>query len=161
VRLVIADTGPINYLLLIGHIEILPALFEKIVLPEAVRQELDDPEAPLAIRNWIAEPPAWVEVRSLRSYFVDPNLRRLDAGEEAAILLAVELNADLLLIDDRAGVAAARRRGFRVAGTLGVLAMAARRGLILLPEALARLKQTNFHYRQELLDRLTEEEGGQ
>jgi hypothetical protein len=62
VRLVIADTSPINYLLLIGYIDILPMLFEKVILPAMVRDELSHPKAPPAVRNWIATPPVWVDV---------------------------------------------------------------------------------------------------
>jgi predicted nucleic acid-binding protein len=61
VQLVIADTGPVNYLILIGHIDILPALFEKVILPSGVRDELT--AAPLLIRQWVTDPPSWVEVR--------------------------------------------------------------------------------------------------
>jgi predicted nucleic acid-binding protein len=61
-RLVIADTSPINYLLLIGHIDILPALFETVILPAAVREELKHPKAPAVVKNWIALPPVWVDV---------------------------------------------------------------------------------------------------
>ncbi len=39
-QVVIADTGPVNYLILIGHIDILPAMFEQVLLPSAVRGEL-------------------------------------------------------------------------------------------------------------------------
>ena len=45
-RLIIADTGPINYLVLIGNIELLPILFENVILPSAVQAELTDPDAP-------------------------------------------------------------------------------------------------------------------
>jgi predicted nucleic acid-binding protein len=160
VKLVIADTGPVNYLLLIGHIDILPALFEKVIIPSVVSDELADPKAPIPVQNWIANAPAWVEVRSATGSFHDESLSRLDAGEEAAIILAVELNADLLLMDDREGVIAARRKGFRVAGTLGVLSMAAQRALLNLPEAFERLKRTNFHYRKEIMDQFLNEQSG-
>jgi hypothetical protein len=49
VLLVVADTSPINYLLLIGHIEILPALFKNVILPSVVRDELTKPNAPLPV----------------------------------------------------------------------------------------------------------------
>jgi len=65
VRLVIADTGPINYLILIGHIELLPVLFEKVTLPAAVQSELTSHKAPDAVRNWTANPPAWLEAPTL------------------------------------------------------------------------------------------------
>jgi predicted nucleic acid-binding protein len=84
----------------------------------------------------------------------DPVLRALDDGEKAAIELALSLQADLILIDERAGAAAAAQKGFAVTGTLGVLDLAAERGLVDLPSALARLANTNFRYRQELFDAL-------
>ncbi len=70
------------------------------------------------------------------------------------IALANELKAELLLIDDREGVAAARAQGFTVTGTLGILSLAAMTGLVALPEALARLAATNFHLRPQLIDAL-------
>ncbi|MGA8026677.1 MAG: hypothetical protein WB992_05985 [Bryobacteraceae bacterium] len=158
--LVIADTGPINYLLLIGHIEILPALFKNVILPSVVRDELANPNAPLPVRNWIANRPFWVDVRETADFIEDASLKRLDAGEGAAILLAVELHADLLLMDDREGVIAARHKGFRVAGTLAVLTMAAHRNLLNLADAFERLKGTSFHYRQEIMDRFLDESPG-
>jgi predicted nucleic acid-binding protein len=54
----------------------------------------------------------------------------LDDGERAAIALAVAIGAELILMDDRAGVAVAYQKGLTVTGTLGVLDLAARRGLI-------------------------------
>jgi hypothetical protein len=85
-------------------------------------------EAPLVVRNWVSNAPAWVDVQiAPRGSFADASLRRLDAGEGAAISLALEIAADLLLMDDREAVTAARAKGFRVAGTLAVLSMAAGR----------------------------------
>jgi predicted nucleic acid-binding protein len=161
VRLVIADTGPVNYLVLIGHIEILRALFETVVLPSVVRDELADRGAPPAVRQWIADPPAWIEMRDASGAGLgDSSLERLDAGEAAAIILAIELSADLLLIDDRAGVIAARHKGFRVAGTLGILGMAAQHGLLDLADAFSRLKRTSFHCRPEIMDRFLNDAPG-
>jgi len=131
-----------------------------VILPFVVGDELAKPNAPLTVRNWIADPPAWVEVRHTPGCFDDASLGKLDAGERAAIVLAVELRADLLLMDDREGVIAARRKGFRVAGTLGVLAMAAQHDLLNLPDAFERLKSTNFRYRQEIMDQFLGEQSG-
>lgn len=83
-RLVIADIGPINYLILIGHIDILPELFEKITLPSAVRDELARSKAPLAARQWISAPPSWIEIRQAVHVY-DPEMNKLDAGEQDAI----------------------------------------------------------------------------
>ena len=88
-------------------------------------------------------------------------MRNLDAGEGDAIVLAVELQADLLLMDDREGVLAARRKGFAVTGTLGVLGLAAQHGLLNLADAFDRIKRTNFRYRQDTMDALLAEASGE
>ena len=158
-RLVIADTGPLNYLVLIGRIDLLPTLFQRVILPSAVQRELDDRDTPPSVRDWIASPPAWVEVSETPGrHFDDESLAGLDEGEQAAIALAAALNADLLLMDDREGVMVARSKGLEVTGTLGILSLGARRGLIDLADSFARLKNTNFRYRQEIMDALLDEQ---
>ena len=159
VPIVIADSSPINYLVLIGHIGVLPELFDKIILPSAVQSELSRPKAPQAVREWIANAPVWLEVRSA-PVVLDPALADLDDGERAAIALATELKADLLLIDERRGTRAARSKGFRVAGTLAILGLAARRDLLVLADALERLKRTSFRYSQKILDQFLAEQRG-
>jgi predicted nucleic acid-binding protein len=51
--IVVADSGPLRYLLVIGHIDILPPLFDRVLIPAAVRQELTHPRAPALVRNWL------------------------------------------------------------------------------------------------------------
>jgi predicted nucleic acid-binding protein len=153
-RVVVADTSPLNYLVLIGQIEILPALFERVFVPQVVRNELRHGEAPESVRRWIAQPPSWLEIAPEGNDSGDPDLRRLDEGERAAILLATRMGADLLLIDDRDGVRVARSRGFAVTGTLGILDLAAGRGLIQLNDAIGRLRATSFRCHPDVLDAL-------
>jgi predicted nucleic acid-binding protein len=152
---VVSDTGPVNYLVQIDAVDVLPKLFDGIIVPALVRDELTHPRAPTAVRAWAVSPPPWLDVRPnpdpARSI---PRGRTLDDGERATIALAEEVHADLILMDDREAVAVARSRGFVVTGTLGVLDLAARRRLIDLVEAFTRLKATTFHYRQGLLDAL-------
>ena len=95
----------------------LPRLFGAVSVPATVAGELRHPNSPDAVRAWGGRPAAVARGAP------DPAapaevLRRLDPGERAALALAQVLGAELLLIDDRAGVAAARERGFRVTGTL-------------------------------------------
>jgi predicted nucleic acid-binding protein len=162
VQLVIADTGPINYLVLIECIDLLPALFQKVILPSAVQRELDDLDTPPSVRHWIANPPAWLEVSETPGHYPDDeSLEGLDEGEQAAISLATALHADLLLMDDREGVMVARTKGLTVTGTLGILSLAARRGLVDLADSFARLKRTNFRYRQEVMDALLDQQAGE
>lgn len=149
-QLVIADTGPVNYLILIRHIELLPRLFERVVLPTIVRDELLDAGAPADVRNWAAHLPAWIETHEAPA--TDASLATLDAGEAAVIALATTLHADLLLIDERKGVNQARRRGFRVTGLLGLLEMAAQAGLVDFGQAVEQLRRTTFRSPEALLD---------
>lgn len=153
-RLVVADTGPLNYLVLIGAIDLLPKLFEHVFTPVAVQAELLDPDAPAAVRTWAAQPPPWLEISPISSNIDDPAWRALDAGEREALALARMLSAELVLMDDRAGVAVAQRQGFTVTGTLGVLDLAAQHGLVDLADAFAQLRATSFRYRREIMDRL-------
>lgn len=112
------------------------------------------------MRNWIANPPSWVEVRHAANPLPGSLLDDLGAGETAALTLAAELHADLVLIDDRRAVTAAREMGITVTGTMGLLARASKAGLIDLAEAFAHLKLTNFRYRQETLDKFLADEDG-
>jgi predicted nucleic acid-binding protein len=155
VQLIIADTGPINYLVLIGNIDLLPVLFETVILPSAVEAELSDPDAPPSVRSWITHPPAWLDVHETPSRrFDQASVEGLDEGETAAIALAISLDADLLLMDDRKGVIVARGKELRVTGTLGVLDLAAQRGLVNFAQAVNRLRRTTFRIPEGLLDSL-------
>src|SRR5713101_6510633 len=150
--IVIADAGPLNYLLLIGVANVHEPLYTRVLMPDAVAMELHDPGAPLVVRTWIAQPPEWCEIRPdpLR----DPALQYLGPGERAAITLALSLNAARLLIDERAGRAEAERRSLTITGTLGVLAEAHAQHLLDFDAALARLRQTNFYLSAAVLDRV-------
>jgi predicted nucleic acid-binding protein len=152
---VVADTGPLNYLVQIDAIDVLPKLFGKTIIPAAVYDELTHSGTPATVRAWATSSPAWLEIRPnpAAARNITPS-RTLEDGERAAIALAREIGADLVLMDDRDGVAFARSQGLAVTGTLGVLDLAARRGLIDLLDAFTRLKATTFHYRQGLLDAL-------
>ena len=81
-------------------------------------------------------------------------LTALDPGERAAIALGIALKADLILIDERKGSAAAVSKGFETTGTLGILDLAAKRKLIDLRDAIERLKQTNFRYPKDIIENL-------
>ena len=169
--LVVADTAPLHYLVIIGHESLLPLLFTKVWIPATVVSELRHQRAPAVVRQWAGQLPSWVEVRRVDAPAQAHELAGLDRGEWGAIELAKEIRANLLLMDERTGVRIAREQGFTVTGTLGVLVEAARSGLISIDEALARLAQTNFRgtpdlfvQAQELVrrsrNRATPEKGG-
>jgi predicted nucleic acid-binding protein len=161
--LVVADSSPLLYLVLIEQAGLLPALFGEIVIPDEVARELAHDNAPQRIREFLAARPAWLSVRTPRSLTPIPGI---DPGEQAAISLAEELGADLLLIDDLDGRRAAQRRGIPVTGTLGVLDRAADRGLVDIRRALDDLQTTTMHLSQSLVQSLVKrytsvDDGGQ
>ena len=147
--IVIADTTPINYLILIGEIVILEKLYGHILIPNAVFEELKSEAAPLKIKNWVANLPSWFEVKKI-SNEVSDDLKILDAGEAEAIELAEELKADLLVIDERLGRRKAEEHGLRITGTIGILALAKEKELINIEEVIVKLEATNFYLSDDL-----------
>jgi predicted nucleic acid-binding protein len=147
---VITNNSPIRYLVLLDCIHLLPALFSRVTIPAEVQAELQRPRTPAVVRAWIASPPAWVDIRQA-SGTPEADLLPLDDGEQEAILLAQELHADLVLLDDREARKAAIRRALRVMGTVGVLEQAAIHELIDLPEVCTRLLTTNFRIKDYII----------
>ena len=155
--IVVADTSPINYLVLIGHVEVLPVFYSRIVVPPSVWQELHDASAPDSVRTWLSAPPVWLERRMVNGA-LDSSLNFLDLGEREAIALAEEISADRLIVDETLAREAAQRRKLSVIGTLGILRNAARANLLNLPNALSELQNTNFYVSPDLIRSLLEED---
>jgi predicted nucleic acid-binding protein len=153
-RVVVSDTSPLRYLVLIGQADLLPRLYTELLIPETVAAELNQPRTPAVVRDWLTHRPDWLKVVPLTTARPSLPLSHLDAGERDAILLALGTKADLLLMDEREGVEAARSLGLTVTGTLGVLDRAAERGWIELEVVIPRLRQSNFRMDPGLLDRL-------
>lgn len=155
--IVVADASPINYLVLIGHVDILRHFYGRILVPPSVWAELQDIGTPLIVRSWVANAPDWFELALLIGA-PDAALDFLDKGEREAIALAEERHADRLIADESLARKEALRRNLSVIGTLGVLRNAARAGLLSLPDALSQLQQTSFFAAPELIRSLLEEE---
>lgn len=117
--IVVADSGPLHYLILLEQVDLLRRFYGQVLVPQAVASELSTSSAPGVVREWMTRPPLWVEVRPVASEVVAAITDDLDFGERSAIALAEALHADLLLIDEAAGRAEAKRRRLRVTGTLG------------------------------------------
>ena len=147
--IVVGDTGPLNYLLLIGQVDILHSLFSRVVIPRAVAAELASARAPELVRRWVENPPAWLNIHP--DPVEDGTLSTLDYGERSAIALALLINAPQILMDDMDGRIEAERRNLKVTGTLGILVEAHRRGLLDFDSALARLAETSFYLSPRLV----------
>ncbi|HEX4007496.1 MAG TPA: DUF3368 domain-containing protein [Acidobacteriaceae bacterium] len=140
--IVVADSGPLRYLLVIGHIDILPSLFDRVLVPAAVRRELTHQRAPELVRNWMNDAPGWFEV-DFSPHSSVPEIESLDDGERQAISLALRVASDYILMDDEEGRRAASHLHCTVIGTIGILERAANRGLLDFNRAFAKLTETN------------------
>jgi predicted nucleic acid-binding protein len=148
VTLVVSDSGPIHYLVLCEVIEIIPKLYDRLVIPSAVVHELTHAHSPTPVAQWIRAMPQWASVQSpLR---IDlPAL--LGNGEQEAIALALELGATQLLVDDRVARRVADQKGLLISGTTGILEKAAVNGLLNLQEVMQKLLTTNFRIDAEVV----------
>jgi predicted nucleic acid-binding protein len=148
--IVVSDTSPLNYLILIGAVDVLPQLFREVNAPPAVLVEMLHSSAPAAVRGWAQAPPSWMVVRSPTS--MSEIASRLDFGEAEAISLAMELQADAILIDERKGRLIAEAQGLIPVGTLAVLEVAAEQKLLDLRLALDALRRTTFYVTDEVVE---------
>ncbi|MGH8611654.1 MAG: DUF3368 domain-containing protein [Gammaproteobacteria bacterium] len=128
--IVVSNTSPLTNLAAVGQLAVLQQMYETVLIPEAVYAELTAGDG---------SQPGGTEVRTLQWIETHPVMDQrlvtalqmeLDPGEAAAIALAVERKADLLLLDERRGRAVASRFGLRFVGLLGVLIEAKQQGCI-------------------------------
>lgn len=147
----VSDTSPLNYLILIGEVELLPKMFSRVVIPSAVRGELCHERTPPIVAAWVTRLPSWIEIISAGASSVGVALGR---GEAEAIAVAQTIAADVALIDERKASLVARQHGLRVTGTLGVLDLAAEKGLVDLNMAVLRLLKTNFRVSPTVVEEL-------
>lgn len=147
---VVADSSPICYLSILRAEHILPRLYGQVFIPHAVLAELQHAKAPQEVRTLVAHPPAWLRIEDPQQVV---RIEQLHSGEEAALRLAFERQA-ILLIDERAGrdLASTPPWNLKVLGTVGVLEQAACRNLIDLKDALTRLTATRFHVHRQLIE---------
>ncbi|MFQ3618759.1 MAG: DUF3368 domain-containing protein [Cyanobacteriota bacterium] len=128
--IVVSNTSPIFYLSTIGHLDLLRQLYDEIVIPTTVFNEITNVSNTDASAR-VVPTLSWIKTQSATDQELVNTLRaELDPGEAEAIALAVELNADRLLMDERLGRAAAMRAGLQVTGVLGILIAAKRNHLI-------------------------------
>jgi predicted nucleic acid-binding protein len=148
--IVVSDTSPLNYLILIHTIDVLPTLFTEIYAPPKVIEELQRSRTPDLVRAWAQMPPPWLHL-STPSTAITTSVR-LHPGELPAIALAKELQADAILIDERKGWRVASEHGLKAIGTLNVLEFAAERKLLDLMPVLESLRRTTFYITDEYIN---------
>jgi len=124
---IVSDSSIITNLLQVGQVEILPAVFGKILIPEAVFEELSI----LDVQRQVVIQFSWLEICPIQDIaLVSELLQTIDIGESEAIVLAIETHAEYLLMDGRKGRGKAKEFGIQVTGLLGVLLKAKSNGII-------------------------------
>jgi len=154
--IVVADSSPLIALSRIGRLELLRDLFGRLVIPEAVWREVVD-SAPGKVGVSEIEGAGWIERQTVKDLSLVNLLRRdLGAGESEAIVLAREISADMLLMDERRGRDAAKRLGLSCTGMIGLLMEARRLGIVHDPAGIGQdLRDTaGFWISDELMDML-------
>jgi len=128
--ILVSDTSPINNLAAINHLHLLHQLYGTVLIPEAVYRELTDPNFPVAGATEV-QTCDWIQTLAVSDLVLVKALNNeLDLGEAEAIALAVEIQADQVLIDERRGRLVANRFNLRCTGILGILVEAKSKGLI-------------------------------
>ena len=128
--IVVSDTSPINNLAAINQLHLLQQLYGTVLIPEAVYQELTDPDLPVAGAKEV-QTFTWIQIRAVEDRTMLKALSsELDPGEAEAIVLALEMKAEQVLIDERRGRMIAARLNLHYTGILGVLVEAKSQGFI-------------------------------
>ncbi len=154
--IVVSDTSAIANLIVVGYGDLLPQLFGTVVVPTVVYQELLENGANHPVTQTV-KTVNWLAVRTVQALSEAERLereRRFDPGEANAIVLAIELQATQLLIDERLGRIEAKRQGLRITGVIGILLVAKRQGLIadVRPILDALIDEANFRMSRRLYD---------
>ena len=128
--IVVSNTSPLTNLAAIGQFHLLQALYEQIYIADGVWAELNAHGQPWPDSVEVAGT-AWIEQHPVENQqLVTAFQRDLDRGEAESIALALEIGADLILLDEKDGRHAAKRLGLRVVGVLGILLEAKANGHI-------------------------------
>lgn len=153
---IISDTSPITNLIRLDLLDILGDLFDEVIIPQKVYEELihyENQKEAIEERTWMH-----VEQVSDRNKVSDLE-NQLDAGEAEAIILAKELNADLLIMDERKGRKIAEEQGLKIIGLLGLLIKAKQQGFIseLKPLLNDLIENIGFRVSEQLYNRVLRE----
>ncbi len=152
---VVSNSSPLIFLSAVGMLDLLETEFGEILVPEAVYDEVTSNE--LKGSNEVKHAD-WIKVLPIKNIEALSFLPILDRGEEGAIVLAIELDADLVLLDDLAGRRAAMMQGLNVMGTLGFLKVMHRKGRIKnFRDVLEGLQKNGFWMNADMYRRMLED----
>ena len=155
---VISDSSTVTNLIQIGKLDLLEKLFGEVLIPQKVYEELSEYEN----QKEQLDSCDWILVKTVLDHKAAAELREvIDSGEAEVIVLAQELKADFLIIDERKGRKVAEERGLRIVGLLGILTRAKEAGHIsnLKPLLDILVKEIGFRISPNLYDRILRSAG--
>jgi len=161
-RKIISNASPLIGLCSISLLHILKELWNEIIIPEAVYREVVINGSGKPGASVIAEAcHKWITVSSVKNMQVTQVLRALlDEGESEVIALGQEINADMLLLDNREPRLFASAINLNVIGTVGIIKLAWHKGLIKEPaEEIYRLRDKGFWISNSLIEQIKKEMG--
>jgi len=153
--IVVSDTSPITNLAAIGQLDLLQGLYNRIIIPTAVYDEMVNVGKPVPGATEV-KTLSWIQTQAVtdqqRVITIQESEENIDLGEAEAIVLALELKADLLLMDERRGRVVATSYGLQVTGLLGVLVQAKQNNLIQIVKPLIAqlIEQADFRISDQL-----------
>ncbi len=159
--IVVSNTSPLINLAVIGYLDLLHQLYGQVIIPQAVYDEIVILGAGQPGAVEVASS-SWIKVVPIQNPAMAISLQaELDQGEAEAVILAFELKAALLLIDERRGRQVATRFGLKITGLLGLLIEAKRQGLIprLKPLLDDLITQASFWVKAELYQQVLQQVG--
>jgi len=144
--IIVSDTSALGNLAIVNHLWLLQTIYGTVLIPDVVAREISNAPSP-AIQAVLALD--WIETRAIVNLSMANALQRdqnLDPGESHAIVLALEQQADELLIDERRGRREAAKLGIPIIGILGILLLAKQRQLLprIQPVLDALIEQASF-----------------
>lgn len=152
--IIVSDTSPITNLAAIGQLDLLRQLYSRVIIPEAVYNEMVDINkiVPGAVE---VQTLSWIQTQTVINSLlteIQENNESIHLGEAEAIILSLEMKADLLLMDERRGRIVATNYGINITGLLGVLIQAKKQGLIpaIKPLIDQLITQANFRVNRQL-----------
>lgn len=128
--LVVSNTTPLIALDACNQLDLLPSLYTRIIVPTEVVHELARGGATGLPSGLTYNHLTWIDVQPVTNPPSSALLSKLDQGEAEVITLALEIGANLVIMDEQMGVKVARDQGLTVLGSVGVLLLAKRKGLL-------------------------------
>ncbi len=150
--IVISDNSALSALAEADLLGLLPRLFGIVIIPEAVRGECAHPRAPQPLRDWIRQPPDWLQIVPNPAEFL-METQGLGPGEAAAITLACKnRKSSRLILDEKRGRRVAEALGLPKIGVIGIIGEAAELGWLDFEETIERIQQTGFHMSETVIE---------